>query len=118
MTSLNNSPVSGVQVRATAVSPQDGAKTCPNAKEDLRAKSDDEGKFVVKGLLPGCDYDVTVVESDDLSHVLPSGGVRMSVRGERDIDDVTFRVFRSSGSFRLSGFVQTERKNLPFIKVC
>jgi len=117
VTSLNNSPVGGVQVRATAASPQDGAKTCPNAKEDLRAKSDDEGKFVVKGLLPGCDYDVTVVESDDLSHVLPSDGVRMSVRGERDIDDVTFRVFRSSGSFRLSGFVQTERKNLPFIKV-
>ena len=117
MTSLNNSPIGGVQVRATLS--QDGAKTCPSSnKEDLKSKSDDEGKFVIKGLLPGCDYDVKVVESDELSHVLPNNGVRMSVRGERDIDDVTFKVFRTSGSFRLSGYVQTERKNLPFIKVC
>uniref|UniRef100_A0A8C0EAS9 NOMO2 protein n=1 Tax=Bubo bubo TaxID=30461 RepID=A0A8C0EAS9_BUBBB len=104
VSSLNGEPEQGVSVEAV------GQKDCSIYGEDTI--TDEEGKFRLRGLLPGCVYHVQLKAegNDHIERALPQH--RAIEVGNRDIDDVNIIAFRQINQFDLSGNVITSSEYL------
>ena len=111
VTSLNGEPEVGVQVRALSRGEND---QCRNLGEEALTES--EGRFRVRGLRPGCTYDLSVRDKDGKFSRVAPGLVSVNVR-EEDSFDIRFIAFRPLTGFELSGYVATSIEHLPFVKV-
>uniref|UniRef100_A0A8D1Q8R1 Nodal modulator 1 n=1 Tax=Sus scrofa TaxID=9823 RepID=A0A8D1Q8R1_PIG len=109
VSSLNGEPEQGVAVEAV------GQNDCSIYGEDT--VTDEEGKFRLRGLLPGCVYHVQLKAegNDHIERALPHHRVIMV--GNNDIDDVNIIVFRQINQFDLSGNVITSSEYLPTLWV-
>uniref|UniRef100_A0A8C2Y474 Prealbumin-like fold domain-containing protein n=1 Tax=Capra hircus TaxID=9925 RepID=A0A8C2Y474_CAPHI len=109
VSSLNGEPEQGVAVEAV------GQSDCSIYGEDT--VTDEEGKFRLRGLLPGCVYHVQLKAegNDHIERALPHH--RVIVVGNNDIDDVNIIVFRQINQFDLSGNVITSSEYLPTLWV-
>uniref|UniRef100_A0A8C0LCH2 Nodal modulator 1-like n=1 Tax=Canis lupus dingo TaxID=286419 RepID=A0A8C0LCH2_CANLU len=109
VSSLNGEPEQGVAVEAV------GQDDCSIYGEDT--VTDEEGKFRLRGLLPGCVYHVQLKAegNDHIERALPHH--RVIVVGNNDIDDVSIIVFRQINQFDLSGNVITSSEYLPTLWV-
>uniref|UniRef100_A0A8C5XPS1 Prealbumin-like fold domain-containing protein n=1 Tax=Microcebus murinus TaxID=30608 RepID=A0A8C5XPS1_MICMU len=105
VSSLNGEPEQGVAVEAV------GQNDCSIYGEDT--VTDEEGKFRLRGLLPGCVYHVQLKAegNDHIERALPHH--RVIEVGNNDIDDVNIIVFRQINQFDLSGNVITSSEYLP-----
>lgn len=109
VSSLNGEPEQGVAVEAV------GQSDCSIYGEDT--VTDEEGRFRLRGLLPGCVYHVQLKAegNEHIERALPHHRV-ISV-GNNDIDDVNIIVFRQINQFDLSGNVITSAEYLPTLWV-
>ncbi|KAK2504235.1 hypothetical protein MC885_021603 [Smutsia gigantea] len=109
VSSLNGEPEQGVAVEAV------GQNDCSIYGEDT--VTDEEGKFRLRGLLPGCVYHVQLKAegNDHIERALPQH--RVVAVGNNDIDDVNIIVFRQINQFDLSGNVITSSEYLPTLWV-
>ncbi|XP_049494277.1 nodal modulator 1 isoform X3 [Panthera uncia] len=109
VSSLNGEPEQGVAVEAV------GQNDCSIYGEDT--VTDEEGKFRLRGLLPGCVYHVQLKAegNEHIERALPHHR-EISV-GNNDIDDVNIIVFRQINQFDLSGNVITSSEYLPTLWV-
>uniref|UniRef100_A0A8C9DM67 Prealbumin-like fold domain-containing protein n=1 Tax=Prolemur simus TaxID=1328070 RepID=A0A8C9DM67_PROSS len=105
VSSLNGEPEQGVAVEAV------GQNDCGIYGEDT--VTDEEGKFRLRGLLPGCVYHVQLKAegNDHIERALPHH--RVIEVGNNDIDDINIIVFRQINQFDLSGNVITSSEYLP-----
>lgn len=111
MTSLNGEPEVGVTVRAMCIA-QEGE--CMALGEEGLTEND--GAFRIKGLRPGCEYELTVRDKEEqFSRVIPEK-VSLTVSNE-DFTNVRFIAFRPLTGFEVSGYVITPMEFLPSIKV-
>ncbi|CAO2632965.1 Nodal modulator 1 [Lemmus lemmus] len=101
VSSLNGEPEQGVAVEAV------GQKDCGIYGEDT--VTDEEGKFRLRGLLPGCMYHVQL-------KAMLSAALSLQV-GNNDVDDVNIIVFRQINQFDLSGNVVTSSEYLSTLWV-
>uniref|UniRef100_A0A452HR85 Uncharacterized protein n=1 Tax=Gopherus agassizii TaxID=38772 RepID=A0A452HR85_9SAUR len=104
VSSLNGEPEQGVSVEAV------GQKECNIYGEDT--VTDEEGKFRLRGLLPGCVYHIQLKAegNDHIERALPQH--RAVQVGNSDIDDVNIIAFRQINQFDLSGNVITSSEYL------
>ena len=110
VTSLNNEPEVKVSVRAKIVA----SESCSGPVEG--AETGVDGKYVIKGLKPGCDYTIAVHDaSSKFASLVPSNVVKTI--SPEDITNMNFIAFRPLNDFYLSGYLSTKREFLPFIKV-
>lgn len=109
VSSLNGEPEQGVAVEAV------GQKDCSIYGEDT--VTDEEGKFRLRGLLPGCMYHVQpkAEGNDHIERALPHH--RVIEVGNNDVDDVNIIVFRQINQFDLSGNVITSSEYLSTLWV-
>ncbi|CAM5086897.1 unnamed protein product [Natator depressus] len=109
VSSLNGEPEQGVSVEAV------GQKECNIYGEDT--VTDEEGKFRLRGLLPGCVYHVQLKAegNDHIERALPQH--RAVEVGNSDIDDVNIIAFRQINQFDLSGNVITSSEYLSTLWV-
>ncbi|KFQ29534.1 Nodal modulator 3, partial [Mesitornis unicolor] len=109
VSSLNGEPEQGVSVEAV------GQKDCSIYGEDTI--TDEEGKFRLRGLLPGCVYHVQLKAegNDHIERALPQH--RAIEVGNSDIDEVNIIVFRQINQFDLSGNVITSSEYLSTLCV-
>uniref|UniRef100_A0A8C8ZI42 Nodal modulator 1 n=1 Tax=Prolemur simus TaxID=1328070 RepID=A0A8C8ZI42_PROSS len=109
VSSLNGEPEQGVAVEAV------GQNDCGIYGEDT--VTDEEGKFRLRGLLPGCVYHVQLKAegNDHIERALPHH--RVIEVGNNDIDDINIIVFRQINQFDLSGNVITSSEYLPTLWV-
>ncbi|XP_028914056.1 nodal modulator 3 isoform X2 [Ornithorhynchus anatinus] len=109
ISSLNGEPEQGVSVEAV------GQNDCGIYGEDT--VTDEEGKFRLRGLLPGCVYHVQLKAegNDHIERALPQH--RVIEVGNSDIDDVNIIAFRQINQFDLSGNVITSSEHLPSLWV-
>uniref|UniRef100_A0A7I2V4T6 NODAL modulator 3 n=1 Tax=Homo sapiens TaxID=9606 RepID=A0A7I2V4T6_HUMAN len=109
VSSLNGEPEQGVAMEAV------GQNDCSIYGEDT--VTDEEGKFRLRGLLPGCVYHVQLKAegNDHIERALPHH--RVIEVGNNDIDDVNIIVFRQINQFDLSGNVITSSEYLPTLWV-
>ncbi|PKU44847.1 nodal modulator 1 [Limosa lapponica baueri] len=109
VSSLNGEPEQGVSVEAV------GQKDCSIYGEDTI--TDEEGKFRLRGLLPGCVYHVQLKAegNDHIERALPQH--RAIEVGNSDIDDVNIIAFRQINQFDLSGNVITSSEYLSTLCV-
>ncbi|NXK46178.1 NOMO1 protein, partial [Chauna torquata] len=109
VSSLNGEPEQGVSVEAV------GQKECSIYGEDTI--TDEEGKFRLRGLLPGCVYHVQLKAegNDHIERALPQH--RAIEVGNSDIDDVNIIAFRQINQFDLSGNVITSSEYLSTLCV-
>nr|XP_020828069.1 nodal modulator 2 isoform X4 [Phascolarctos cinereus] len=109
ISSLNGEPEQGVTVEAV------GQGDCSIYGEDTA--TDEEGKFRLRGLLPGCVYHIQLkVEGNEhIERALPQH--RVIEVGNSDIDDVNIIAFRQITQFDLSGNVITSSEYLPSLWV-
>ncbi|GAB1292109.1 Nodal modulator 1 [Apodemus speciosus] len=109
VSSLNGEPEQGVAVEAV------GQKDCSIYGEDT--VTDEEGKFRLRGLLPGCVYHVQLKAegNDHIERALPHH--RAIEVGNNDVDDVNIIVFRQINQFDLSGNVITSSEYLSTLWV-
>ncbi|ERE69669.1 nodal modulator 1 precursor [Cricetulus griseus] len=109
VSSLNGEPEQGVAVEAV------GQKDCSIYGEDT--VTDEEGKFRLRGLLPGCMYHVQLKAegNDHIERALPHH--RVIEVGNNDVDDVNIIVFRQINQFDLSGNVITSSEYLSTLWV-
>ena len=111
VSSLNGEPEAGAVVRAMATA--DSGDCLSLGEEGL---TENDGTFRIKGLRPGCNYDVTVRNKDDkFSRVAPE--IFPLTVANDDFTDIRFIAFRPLTGFELSGYVITSNEFLPFIKV-
>nr|CAB3264401.1 nodal modulator 1 [Phallusia mammillata] len=111
VTSLNGEPEQDIPVRASSKSSE---KTCVGLIEE--GISGNDGRYRVRGLRPGCVYDVTVHDvTRRFSHVTPE--VVTLEADEHDHEGLRFIAFRQLSGFELSGNVITPVEFLPFIKM-
>ncbi|XP_009090374.1 nodal modulator 1 [Serinus canaria] len=109
VSSLNGEPEQGVSVEAV------GQKDCSIYGEDTI--TDEEGKFRLRGLRPGCVYHVQLKAegNDHIERALPQH--RAIEVGSSDIDDVNIIAFRQINQFDLSGNVITASEYLSTLCV-
>ncbi|NWR32378.1 NOMO1 protein, partial [Tachuris rubrigastra] len=109
VSSLNGEPEQGVSVEAV------GQKDCSIYGEDTI--TDEEGKFRLRGLRPGCVYHVQLKAegNDHIERALPQH--RAIEVGNSDIDDVNIIAFRQINQFDLSGNVITSSEYLSTLCV-
>uniref|UniRef100_A0A8U8B714 Prealbumin-like fold domain-containing protein n=2 Tax=Geospiza parvula TaxID=87175 RepID=A0A8U8B714_GEOPR len=109
VSSLNGEPEQGVSVEAV------GQKDCSIYGEDTI--TDEEGKFRLRGLRPGCVYHVQLKAegNDHIERALPQH--RAIEVGNSDIDDVNIIAFRQINQFDLSGNVITASEYLSTLCV-
>lgn len=109
VSSLNGEPEQGVSVEAV------GQEGCSIYGEDT--VTDEEGKFRLRGLLPGCVYHVQLKAegNDHIERALPQH--RAIEVGNSDIDDVNIIAFRQINQFDLSGNVITSSEYLSTLCV-
>ncbi|XP_069503150.1 BOS complex subunit NOMO1-like [Ambystoma mexicanum] len=109
ISSLNGEPEQGVSVEAV------GQKECSIYGEDTI--TDEEGKFRLRGLLPGCVFHIQLKAegNDHIERALPQ--YRPIEVGNTDIDDVNIIAFRQINQFDLSGNVITLSEYLPTLWV-
>ncbi|XP_063790451.1 BOS complex subunit NOMO3-like [Pseudophryne corroboree] len=107
--SLNGEPEQGVSVEAM------GQNDCSIYGEDT--VTDEEGKFRLRGLRPGCLYHVQLKSegNDHIERALPP--YRAIEVGSNDIDDVNIIAFRQINQFDLSGNVITSPEHLSTLLV-
>ncbi|KAM9305783.1 BOS complex subunit NOMO3-like [Gastrophryne carolinensis] len=109
VSSLNGEPEQGVSVEAV------GQKDCSIYGEDT--VTDEEGKFRIRGLRPGCVYHVHLKAegNDHIERALPS--YRAIEVGNSDIDEVNIIAFRQINQFDLSVNVITPLEHLSTLLV-
>ncbi|XP_021267430.1 nodal modulator 1-like [Numida meleagris] len=109
VSSLNGEPEQGVSVEAV------GQERCSIYGEDT--VTDEEGKFRLRGLLPGCVYHVQLKAegNDHIERALPQH--RAIEVGNSDIGDVNIIAFRQINQFDLSGNVITSSEYLSTLCV-
>uniref|UniRef100_A0A8C9EMS7 Prealbumin-like fold domain-containing protein n=1 Tax=Pavo cristatus TaxID=9049 RepID=A0A8C9EMS7_PAVCR len=109
VSSLNGEPEQGVSVEAV------GQEGCSIYGEDT--VTDEEGKFRLRGLLPGCVYHIQLKAegNDHIERALPQH--RAIEVGNSDIDDVNIIAFRQINQFDLSGNVITSSEYLSTLCV-
>ncbi|KAM8934812.1 BOS complex subunit NOMO3-like [Pelodytes ibericus] len=109
VSSLNGEPEQGVSVEAV------GQNDCSIYGEDT--VTDEEGKFRLRGLRPGCVYHVQLKAegNDHIERALPT--YRAIEVGSSDIDDVNIIAFRQINQFDLSGNVITASEYLSTLLV-
>ncbi|KAG8432961.1 hypothetical protein GDO86_017286 [Hymenochirus boettgeri] len=109
ITSLNGEPEQGVSVEAM------GQDDCDIYGEDT--VTDEEGKFRLRGLRPGCIYHVQLKSegNDHIERALPP--YRAIAVGGSDIDDVNIIAFRQINQFDLSGNIITSTEYLSSLLV-
>ncbi|XP_063286390.1 BOS complex subunit NOMO3-like [Pelobates fuscus] len=97
VSSLNGEPEQGVSVEAV------GQNDCSIYGEDTL--TDEDGKFRLRGLRPGCVYHVQLKAegNDHIERALPS--YRAIDVGSTDIDEVNIIAFRQINQFDISGNV-------------
>ncbi|XP_066546008.1 BOS complex subunit NOMO1 [Amia ocellicauda] len=107
--SLNGDAEQGVSVEAV------GQGECSMYSEDT--VTDEEGRFRLRGLLPGCKYLIQLKAegNDHIERALPQH--RAIEVGSSDIDGVTIIAFRQINQFDLSGNVVTSPDFLPTLWV-
>ncbi|XP_053550913.1 nodal modulator 3 [Bombina bombina] len=109
VSSLNGEPEQGVSVEGI------GQKDCAIYGEDT--VTDEEGKFRLRGLRPGCVYHVQLKAegNDHIERALPP--YRAIEVGSSDIDGVNIIAFRQINQFDLSGNVITSSEYLSTLLV-
>ncbi|XP_068100865.1 BOS complex subunit NOMO1-like [Hyperolius riggenbachi] len=109
VSSLNGEPEQGVSVEAV------GQNDCSIYGEDT--VTDEEGKFRLRGLRPGCVYHVQLKAegNDHIERALPS--YRAIEVGNSDVDNVNIIAFRQINQFDLSGNVITSPEHLSTLLV-
>lgn len=109
VSSLNGEPEQGISVEAV------GQMDCSIYGEDTI--TDEEGKFRLRGLLPGCVYHIQLKAegNDHIERALPP--YRPIEIANTDIDDVNIIAFRQINQFDLSGNVITSSEYLPTLWV-
>ncbi|KAM4631893.1 BOS complex subunit NOMO1-like [Discoglossus pictus] len=109
VSSLNGEPEQGVSVEGV------GQKDCSIYGEDT--VTDEEGKFRLRGLRPGCVYHVQLKAegNDHIERALPP--YRAIEVGSSDIDDVNIIAFRQINQFDLSGNIITSSEYLSTLLV-
>ncbi|XP_048407987.1 BOS complex subunit NOMO1 [Stegostoma tigrinum] len=109
VSSLNGEPEQGVAVEAV------GQNDCSIYGEDT--VTDEDGKFRLRGLLPGCVYHIQLkVEGNDhIERALPR--YRAVEVDSSDIDGVNILAFRQINQFDLSGNVITSPEHLSTLRV-
>ncbi|XP_075686281.1 BOS complex subunit NOMO3-like [Rhinoderma darwinii] len=109
VSSLNGEPEQGVSVEAL------GQKDCSVYGEDT--VTDEEGKFRLRGLRPGCFYHVQLKAegNDHIERALPA--YRAIQVGDRDLEEVNIIAFRQINQFDLSGNVITSPEHLSTLLV-
>lgn len=113
VTSLSGEAEAGVFVEARCRS--DGA-TCPEHQEE--AKTDSNGAYRIRGLVPGCTYDISVRGTDVNPHIERTAPAKRTVKvGSSDIHNQQIIAFRHFSQMDLSGNVITPSQHLPTIKV-
>nr|XP_046260823.1 nodal modulator 1 [Scatophagus argus] len=92
-----------------------GQGECSLYSEDT--VTDEEGRFRLRGLLPGCRYliQLRAEGNDHIERALPQH--RAIEVGSSDIDGVNIIAFRQINQFDLSGNVQTSPEHLPTLSV-
>ncbi|XP_076818346.1 BOS complex subunit NOMO1-like [Clavelina lepadiformis] len=111
VTSLNGEPETGTVVRALS---QSGENNCAGLGEE--GTSGNDGSFRIRGLHPGCEYNVSVYDgAERFSRIAPQHVT--IIMKEEDVDNVKFVAFRSVVGFELSGYVITPQQFLPHIKL-
>ncbi|XP_078493068.1 BOS complex subunit NOMO1 [Ciona intestinalis] len=111
VTSLNGEPEPDCVVRAKVVS---GGDHCAGHIEEATVGVD--GAYRVRGLRPGCHYDITVRDSANRFSRLSPDHVTLETKKE-DVRGLRFIAFRHMTGFELTGRVVTEQEFLPFIKM-
>uniref|UniRef100_H2ZM50 SD-repeat containing protein B domain-containing protein n=1 Tax=Ciona savignyi TaxID=51511 RepID=H2ZM50_CIOSA len=111
VTSLNGEAEPSSVVRAKA---KEAPEHCKGHIEEATVGND--GEYRVRGLRPGCHYDVTVRDSSErFSRVAPEH-VTLETK-EADAHGFRFIAFRHMTGFELSGRVVTEQDYLQHIKM-
>ncbi|XP_036954741.1 LOW QUALITY PROTEIN: nodal modulator 1 [Acanthopagrus latus] len=92
-----------------------GQGECSIYSEDT--VTDEEGRFRLRGLLPGCKYliQLRAEGNDHIERALPQH--RAVEVGSNDIDGVNIIAFRQINQFDLSGNVHTSPEHLPTLSV-
>uniref|UniRef100_F6VG31 Uncharacterized protein n=1 Tax=Ciona intestinalis TaxID=7719 RepID=F6VG31_CIOIN len=108
VTSLNGEPEPDCVVRAKVMS---GGEHCA---EEVTVGVD--GAYRVRGLRPGCHYDITVRDPANRFSRLSPDHVTLETKKE-DVRELRFIAFRHMTGFELTGRVVTDQEFLPFIKV-
>ncbi|KAM6972753.1 BOS complex subunit NOMO1 [Aplochiton taeniatus] len=92
-----------------------GQGECSLYSEDT--VTDEEGRFRLRGLLPGCRYQIQLRAegNDHIERALPQH--RFIDVGSNDIDGVNIIAFRQINQFDLSGNVITSPEHLPTLSV-
>ncbi|KAG7485675.1 nodal modulator 1-like [Solea senegalensis] len=92
-----------------------GQGECSLYSEDT--VTDEEGRFRLRGLLPGCKYliQLRAEGNDHIERALPQH--RAIEVGSTDIDGVNIIAFRQINQFDLSGNVVTSPEHLPTLSV-
>uniref|UniRef100_A0A8C4ICK8 Nodal modulator 1 n=1 Tax=Dicentrarchus labrax TaxID=13489 RepID=A0A8C4ICK8_DICLA len=92
-----------------------GQGECSLYSEDT--VTDEEGRFRLRGLLPGCKYliQLRAEGNDHIERALPQH--RAIEVGSNDIDGVNIIAFRQINQFDLSGNVHTSPEHLPTLSV-
>ncbi|KAI1896060.1 hypothetical protein AGOR_G00090910 [Albula goreensis] len=107
--SLSGDAEQGVSVEAV------GQGECSLYSEDT--VTDEEGRFRLRGLLPGCKYQIQLRAegNDHIERALPQH--RSVEVGSSDIEGVNIIAFRQINQFDLSGNVITSPEHLPTLWV-
>ncbi|XP_051568464.1 nodal modulator 1-like [Myxocyprinus asiaticus] len=107
--SLGGNAEQGVAVEAL------GQGECSMYSEDT--VTDEEGRFRLRGLLPGCDYNIQLrgEGNDHIERALPP---HKTIKvGNTDVDGLNIIAFRQINQFDLSGNVITSPDHLPTLWV-
>jgi len=107
--SLSGVPEENVALEAV------GLHKCSEFHES--AVSDRNGFYRLRGLQPGCSYNVRMMKSDNspIERLAPTNQVFAIQHG--DIANVRFIVFHKPTKFHLTGHIETELEDLPTLKV-
>lgn len=91
------------------------SEQCQNLGEE--GVADNDGSFRVRGLRPGCTYDLSVRDKEGkFSRVIPEAlPIRVS---HEDFFNAHFIAMRPLAGLDLSGYVITPTEHLQSIKVC
>lgn len=110
VTSLNGHPLEGVIVMLTG----SGGSECTVAEE---ATTDNDARYLFRGLLPSCDYVISVREggTHDVDHTIPAS--RRIKLESRDLMDMNFVAVFAVRDIYITGNVLTDSKHFPTLQV-
>jgi len=110
VSSLSGLPQEKITIEAV------GMHKCTEYQES--AKSDENGQYKLRGLQPGCAYNIRMMKNEENSQIerLAPANQVFQIQQE-DITNVNFIVFMKPTKFHLTAHIDTELDYLPTLKV-